>query len=289
MAHELYGRIFDIQRFCTGDGPGIRTTVFFQGCPLHCEWCHNPESRVFQPRVSFKPSSCISCGRCKIMQPGISCRRTPGIHCSGCGICIEECPGCALTLLGRSISVEDVMRTVLRDLEYYRESDGGLTLSGGEPLCQSDFAHALLLAAKNAGIRTAVETSGAVPRAALEKVVARCDLFLFDIKTVPERYRTLTGADPELIFSNLHFLSDSGCRIILRVPLVNGKNVEDKLLAFLKKLSCMQGVKCIDILPYHDMGRGKASMAGLPEADWQTMSPPSEILQARWSEQLNLS
>lgn len=115
MARELTGRIFNIQRYCAGDGPGIRTTVFFQGCPLHCVWCHNPESHPFSPRVSFQKNACIGCGRCKNFLPGENCRRRPDESCSGCGLCVKECPGAALTLLGRSVSVEDVMRTVRRD------------------------------------------------------------------------------------------------------------------------------------------------------------------------------
>lgn len=274
MARELTGRIFNIQRYCAGDGPGIRTTVFFQGCPLHCVWCHNPESHPFSPRVSFQKNACIGCGRCKNFLPGENCRRRPDESCSGCGLCVKECPGAALTLLGRSVSVEDVMRTVRRDRFYYDETGGGLTLSGGEPLAQMEFALSLLSAAKEEGISTAVETSGAVPRRQFECVIGKCDLFLFDIKASRARYQELTGADFELVYRNLCSLSAAGCRIFLRVPMVQGKNADEDFLTLLKELSGLPHVESLELLPYHDMGRGKAEMTGRNEADWDAMSAP---------------
>lgn len=286
MARELTGRIFNIQRYCAGDGPGIRTTVFFQGCPLHCVWCHNPESHPFSPRVSFQKNACIGCGRCKNFLPGENCRRRPECLCSGCGLCVKECPGAALTLLGRSVSVEDVMRIVRRDRFYYDETGGGLTLSGGEPLAQTEFALSLLSAAKEEGISTAVETSGAVPPQQFERVIGKCDLFLFDIKAPGSRYQELTGADFELVYRNLRSLSAAGNRMILRVPMVRGKNADEEFLALLKELSGLPHVESLELLPYHDMGRGKAETAGLREADWDSMSAPPEELICNWNDSL---
>ena len=283
---ELVGRIFDIQRFCVSDGPGIRTTVFFQGCPLHCPWCHNPESRPFAPRLLFHAEKCIRCGRCVVPAAGDRCVRRPDETCDGCGVCVNECPAGALTLLGKAVTAEDVLEVVRRDRFFYREHNGGMTLSGGEPLAQVDFAADLLCRAKTEGLHCAVETSGAIPQAHLKKVLPLVDLFLFDIKCVWKKYRELIGVNPDLIRSNLEMLSTKGARIILRTPLVEGYNREPALLEQLVELKALPGVEGVELLPYHDMGKGKAAMAGLPEADWKTMSRPSEEVFAQWRERL---
>ena len=287
MADEKnYGRIFDIQRCCSGDGPGIRTTVFLQGCPLHCLWCHNPESQSFLPQVSFRHESCINCGKCRKLAPGIECRKFPEHRCSGCGICVKECPAGALKLLGRKVSVQEVMQTVLRDKFFYQESGGGLTLSGGEPLAQPEFAAELLKTAKQEDIHTALETSGAVPWKNFAEVLPWCDLWLFDIKAAPERYAELTGGDYALVKNNSLQLLSAGKKVVLRVPLVCGANCEDGLLNELITLSQLPGVVSVDILPYHDMGKGKSTMCGKIEPEWENFSaPPPEVINF-WKQQL---
>ncbi len=280
------GRIFDVQRCCSGDGPGIRTTVFLQGCPLHCQWCHNPESQSFLPQVSFRRESCINCGKCRKLLPGIECRRFPEKCCSGCGVCVKECPGGALTLLGRKVTVQEVMQTVVRDKFFYQESGGGLTLSGGEPLVQADFSASVLNAAKSENIQTAVETSGAVPWKNFEKVLPWCDLWLFDIKAAPERYTELTGGDYALVKNNLLQLLSAGEKVILRVPLVYRANCEDGLLNELITLSQHPGVAGVDILPYHDMGKGKSTMCGRMEPEWEKFSAPLPEVVDFWKQKL---
>ena len=257
-----------------------------QGCPLHCKWCHNPESRSFEPLVSFRGKNCLACGKCKKLSPGYSCRRDPGKKCSGCGICVKECPGAALTLQGKSVTPEEVMEVLLRDRFYYEETGGGITLSGGEPCAQAEFAYALLEAAKEARLHTAVESSGAAERTVISKLAAKCDLWLFDIKAAPERYPELTGTDYLTVRENLQYLSDNGAKIILRVPLVQGGNLEQALLEELKKLSLLPGVSDIELLSYHDMGRGKYTMCGLPEPEWEKFSIPSEEILKQWKNSL---
>ena len=287
MAHERpLIRIFDIQRFSVSDGPGIRTTVFFQGCPLYCPWCHNPESRPFRPGILFHAERCIRCGRCGRPGGGGSCVRNPRQSCSACGNCVAECPAGALTLLGRAVSAEGILAVVRRDGFYYRQTGGGMTLSGGEPLAQAEGALSLLELARGEGIATAVETSAAVPEAVFDRFPGKVDLWLADIKASRKKYRELTGADADLVFRNLQTLSASGAQIVLRAPMVAGCNVEPGLLDFLLECATLPGVTGADLLPWHDLGRGKAAMSGLPEPDWESMAVPPKSLLNEWQDKL---
>ena len=266
------GRVSRVQRACIGDGPGYRTTVFLQGCPLHCPWCHNPDYRPAGPHVSRNPRRCIGCGRC--IEPASGCLRgKPGRD--GCGVCVAECPAGALTLLGADMDVEAVMRVVRRDMPYYAGTGGGMTLSGGEPLMQMDFALALLDAARREGISTAIETSCALPPVEFARVVGKADLFLCDIKASRAAYPELVGADPGVVLANIAALDKAGCPIVIRVPCVSGVNFDDGLAAFVAEAAALKHVRGVDLLPYHAMGRGKAAMAGLAEPDWSTMSAPT--------------
>ena len=182
----------------------------------------------------------------------------------------------ALTLQGRWVSADEVMAVVRRDKFYYDLSGGGVTLSGGEPLAQFQFAAALLRAAKVENIHTAVETSGAVPWKNFTAMLPYCDQWLFDIKAAPDRYFEVTGGDYALIKSNLMQLLAAGKKVVLRVPLVMGGNCEDGFLAELKELAQLDGVEKIDILPYHDLGRGKSTMCGKAEPDWERFAAPDD-------------
>lgn len=216
------------------------------------------------------------------------CRLCPERECSACGKCVKDCPGGALVLQGREVEASEVMQIIRRDIFYYNASGGGITLSGGEPCAQPDFAQALLAAAKAENIRTAIETSGVANLRDIAVLAEKCDLWLFDIKAAPEKYFELTGGDYVSIRRNLQYLSDRNAAIWLRVPLVCGGNVEPALLAELKKLVHLPGVEKVELLPYHDLGRGKYAMCGETEINWGQFSVPEPELLHRWQRELSI-
>ena len=188
--------VFDIEKFAVHDGPGIRTVVFIKGCPLHCRWCHNPESQSFEPELLFDSGKCTMCGKCVSVCPQNCHSITDGKHsfnradCIQCGKCPESCPAEALKAVGRKMSVSEVMAEVEKDRVFYQNSGGGITLSGGDPLAHFAFSSALLKAAKASGIHTAVETSGFAPWERIDELLPLVDLWLWDIKLMDEeRYR----------------------------------------------------------------------------------------------------
>ena len=197
-----------------------------------------------------------------------------------------ECPAGALALLGAQMAVADVMRVVRRDAPYYAATGGGMTLSGGEPLMQMDFALALLDAARREGVASAVETSCAMPPMEFARVVGRADLYLCDIKASRAAYPALVGADPDIVLANIGALDKAGCEIVIRVPCVEGANFNEGLAAFVAEAAALEHVRGVDLLPYHDMGRGKAAMAGLAEPDWSAMRTPAPDAIKRFEERI---
>ena len=267
----MTGRIFDIKRYSIHDGPGIRTTVFLKGCALRCLWCHNPESVDPGPELMHWPARCARCHACVKACPLAALSTDPAgavvidrTRCDLCGQCAEACLSDAMQIVGREMSVDDVIAEVERDRIFYEQSGGGVTLSGGDPLVQSDFAEALIEACRYRGIHAAVDTAGLSANGVLDRLEAKADLVLFDLKCMDEaRHREFTGVSNVPILDNLKRLAAGGIEIWVRIPLVRGVNDDDdnigRTIAFLRSL---RTIRRVGILPYHSGGLEKARRIG---------------------------
>jgi pyruvate formate lyase activating enzyme len=277
------GTIFDIKRYAIHDGPGIRTTVFFKGCTLNCQWCHNPEGIKMEHEIMFRSSKCAKeCWDCVPLCPRKAINEKGTIisinkkKCDLCGICGDVCAYEAIAIVGRDVMVSEIMDVVDKDRIFYDESGGGVTISGGEPLAQGKFLLALLEELHIKDIHTAVDTSGCVPYEILDEVSKRVDLILYDLKVMDEhRHRVFTGESNTLILENLKKLSENGKNIIIRVPVLKGLNddpeniqsMEDFLIPLNKSWQ-------INLLPYHRGGEGKLTRLNRksPLVDFKTPS-----------------
>lgn len=274
--------IFNIQKFSVHDGPGIRTTVFFKGCPLRCLWCHNPESQNTKKEMLYDRDKCVLCGTCEKVCPKKAIKIENGVlttdmnKCDFCGECVINCMYGAREIVGKEYTVDEVLNAVLKDKVFYEESGGGVTVSGGEPLMQIDFVEELLKRLKEENVHTAVDTSGAVSFEILERAAKYTDLFLFDLKVMDdEKHIEYIGASNKNIIENLKKLAKIHNNINLRMPIIEGVNADvshiEKVLELIEDLN----IKKVNLLPYHDIAKHKYKKLGRIYEEAK-MSKPSD-------------
>ncbi|MBK7212231.1 MAG: glycyl-radical enzyme activating protein [Bacteroidales bacterium] len=264
--------IFDIKRYSINDGPGIRVTVFFKGCPLKCDWCHNPESQSGKKQKLYSFSKCIGCGACVGICPENALFMedngnivTDNSLCTLCGKCAKVCPTKAIEMSGRKETVESIMKAIRKETVQMDTSGGGVTFSGGEPLQHPEMLKDLLKVCGEEGIHRAVDTSGFASTELMMEVACETDLFLYDLKLMnSEKHRQFTGVPNELILDNLQKLADEGKNIIIRVPLIEGVNTDEEnfvqLTAFISGLP--ENARVVNLLPYHSIASVKYTKLG---------------------------
>lgn len=270
-------------KYALHDGPGIRTTIFFKGCPLNCWWCHNPESQAAGAELLLRGDRCIACGECASTCPhgAVTVRNgavvtDPG-RCQTCLTCVSVCHADARAASGRSVPAGEVLAEVAKDLIFYEESGGGVTFSGGEPLMQPDFLCHLLEQCKAREIHTAVETSGFGKLSDLLRAAAHTDLFLYDLKLMDDaQHRKYTGVSNRIIIQNLRELSRHHNNITIRVPIIPGINdSEANLMATAELVADLPGVRSLNLLPYHKSGVAKYERLGKPYS-LPDVEPPTD-------------
>jgi pyruvate formate lyase activating enzyme len=285
---QLSGILFDIRRYSVHDGPGIRTTVFFKGCPLNCWWCHNPEGKSPDIEIFQRENRCIRCGAClQVCEVGAIYQRNDSFEtdrqlCNLCGACVEECYAEARELVGKRMSVGEVMEEIERDRPFYEQSGGGVTFSGGEPLFQPAFLAALLQACRSQGIHTALDTCGYASWETLNRLRHDVDLFLYDLKLIDEeRHRQFTGVSNQPILENLRRLSALGHSLLVRFPVIPYINDDEiNLRQMVEFLLSLPQKYPVDLLPYHASALHKYNGLGVEYHLLETPAPEQEHLNA---------
>ena len=270
------GLVFNVQRFSLHDGPGLRTTVFLKGCPLHCAWCHNPESQSGVAAFVRLRHRCMACGRCspdELDRPEVHGRTDADV---------EACPTGALQSVGETVLAAALVRTLLRDRIFFDESGGGVTVSGGEPMRQPRFVVDLLGRLKAEGVHTALDTCGYCRWDDLAEAARVADLVLFDLKLMDDaRHREATGVSNGLILDNLRALAATHRGLWIRIPVVPGVNDDgENMAATASFVAALPGVRRVDLLPYHPTGEAKFARVGMVYGLHGTATPDSARLES---------
>jgi pyruvate formate lyase activating enzyme len=274
------GMIFDVKRYAINDGPGIRTAVFFKGCPLECWWCHNPEGQSPEPQLMVRQNRCKGFKVCLAACPQDAvhwdeCTLTDWGKCDHCGKCAEVCYAGAREMIGRRISSAELLDDILRDVPFFDQSGGGVTFTGGEPLAQVEFLEDVLQRCKEHNLHTAVDTCGHTSWENFQAILPFTDLFLFDLKLIDEeRHQHYTSVTNRMILNNVRSLSESGARILVRIPLIPEVNDDEasihQFASFLTSLPYLEGVA---LMPYHTIGVAKYEALGM-QYKLSTLQPP---------------
>ena len=266
--------ISNLQHFSTGDGPGIRSTVFFQGCTLKCDWCHNPETIPLSPQLLYYANSCKLCGLCvhtcksgahQIVDDNGEIRHiVDKSSCCYCGRCANVCPANALTVSGTEMTVDEIYSFIAEDCDFYKSSGGGVTLSGGEPLAQAEFCAAIAERCRENDIHVIIDTSGHVPYTSIQKVLKVTDIFYYDLKAVSdEEFSKRTGGSLKLVKDNLIRLIGDGGNVVVRLPIIPGYNNNAEYCREAADFLLKAGVKALDIIPFHRLGFSKYKALGI--------------------------
>lgn len=266
------GIVFDIKKYSINDGPGIRTTLFLKGCPLRCQWCHNPESQSPRPEIIFRPGRCDLCSACleacqhEAITWSLNGPLTDREVCERCGECAGVCYSEARQVVGRQMSLPEVMAEIKQDLTFYEESGGGVTLSGGEPLFQKEFSLAILKACREQDIHTALDTCGYANWLVFEQVSPFVNLFLYDLKTLdPVKHQQFTGQSNKRILTNLEGLLCLGANLLVRIPVIPGVNADEfEMKQIGKFLSSLPQPPSVELLTYHNIAEAKYTGLDMP-------------------------